>query len=329
MPHTYRLDAAAAKLSDTAAALARDVARPHAAEVDAQGRFPQEAVQALKRSPLFGLCLPTAVGGSGQGPRTFAAVAEELAQGCASTTMIYVMHTSAAQAIAQSVTLRGREALLGDIAAGRHLTTLALSEAGSRSNFWAPVSTLKDAGNHFTTSARKSWVTSAGHADSYVSSGQRPQAGSPLESTVYLIRRGAKGVSVSGRFDGLGLRGNDSAPVTLEDVVVTRDDLVSDVGAGAKVMLEVVLPWFAIGTAAMAHGLCLAATAATIEHLQTAGLEHQSQKLRDLPQLRARVAQMHLQTERSRALLCRCLDELEAASPATPLYVLEARASST
>src|SRR5262249_30349889 len=157
--------------------------------------------------------------------------------GCASTAMVYVMHVSAAQAIASSATLRGRDDLLGEIARGRHLSTLALSEKGSRSQFWAPVSKMTAVDGHFVTSAAKSWVTAAGHPDSYVSSAQQPGAASPLESTLYLARRGAAGVKIAGRFDGLGLRGNDSAPVALEELEVASSDLITPQGQGAKTML--------------------------------------------------------------------------------------------
>src|SRR6185295_15693479 len=121
-------------------------------------------------------------------------------------------------AIAAAKPLAGKDALLKDIAAGRHLTTLAFSEKGSRSQFWAPVSRLAETDGGLVTDARKSWVTSAGHADSYVSSAQAPKAASPLESTLYLTRRGAKGSTVASGWNGLGLRGNDSAPVHLDHV---------------------------------------------------------------------------------------------------------------
>ncbi len=237
------------------------------------------------------------------------------------------MHVTAAQAIASSATLAGRDALLEEIAAGRHLTTLALSEKGSRSQFWAPVSKLVPDGDAFVTNAFKSWVTSANHADSYVASAQKPGAASPLESTVYLARKGEHGVHVSGRFDGLGLRGNDSAPVSIEGARIARADLVSPLGEGAKTMLEVILPWFAIGTAAMAHGLGRAAIAATQQHLSGTSFEHTGTALRDLPQLRARLAEMSLKNERSRALLGYTLGEIERPSETTPLYVLQARLS--
>src|SRR6185503_1606200 len=114
-----------------------ETAQPAAADVDARGRVPEESLAALAAAGLFGLCLPPDVGGKGQGPNVFCAVVEELAQACASTAMIYVMHTAAAQIIAASPTLASKHDLLKQIAAGKQLTTLAFSERGSRSEFWA------------------------------------------------------------------------------------------------------------------------------------------------------------------------------------------------
>ena len=274
---------------------------------------------------FYGLCVPNSLGGLGAGLRAFAAVTEELATACASTAMIYNMHVSAAQAIASGASLGGRDELLREMAAGRHLTTLAFSERGSRSQFWAPTSQMNAVNGHYQTSAEKSWVTSANHADSYVSSGLKPGAASPLESTIYLVRKGATGARVTGRFDGLGLRGNDSAPIKLENLTVTTDQLISAPGEGATTMLTVVLPWFSIGSAAMAHGLCRAAVAATTTHLSSTGFEHTGTQLRDLPNLRARLAEMSVRTEQSRALLGHTLDHVESATPAAPLYVLQSR----
>jgi alkylation response protein AidB-like acyl-CoA dehydrogenase len=325
MPHVYGIEGDTTRLAERAAEITRSTTAPQAQDVDQQARFPKESLAALGSEGLLGLCVDAKLGGKGQGPRAFAAVVEEIAQGCGSTAMVYVMHVSAAQAIAASETLKDREALLRDIAKGKHLTTLALSEKGSRSQFWAPVSTMTASDGGFQTTAAKSWVTAAGHADSYVSSGQQPGAASPLESTLYLVRRGAPGVKISGRFDGLGLRGNDSAPVSLEQLRVSNADLITKQGQGAPAMLEVILPWFALGTAAMANGLCRAAVAATAGHLSAAGFEHTGEKLRDLPVLRARLADMSVRTEQSRALLGYTLGEVERPSPTTPLFVLQAR----
>jgi alkylation response protein AidB-like acyl-CoA dehydrogenase len=318
MPHPYGLEA-------NQLSIPVDVVSRHGADVDKRGRFPEESVAALGGAGLLGLSVSAEQGGLGQGPRAFCVAAEELARACASTSMVYVMHTSALQAISASRLLADRDAILRAAAKGQHLSTLSLSERGSRSQFWAPVSKLATKADGFTTSATKSWVTSANFADSYVSSAQAPGAQSPLESTIYLARTGAAEVVPQGAFDGLGLRGNDSSPVSLRDLPVSRQDLISDLGKGADMMLGVILPWFAVGTAAMAHGLCRAAVDATAGHLSSAGFEHTGTLLRDLPQLRARLAQMSVRTEASRALLGRALGEIEAGSPEAPLFVLSAR----
>jgi alkylation response protein AidB-like acyl-CoA dehydrogenase len=326
--HIYDLNQQEQDLAAQAAAMTRDVCLRYAAEVDTHARFPKEAVAVLTEQGFLGLCISRELGGKGQGPRAYAAVAEELAQGCASTAMVYVMHISAAQAIASSGTLTGRDDILRQIAAGKHLTTLALSERGSRSQFWAPVSKLLPSGDGFVTSAHKSWVTAADHADSYVSSALRPDAQSPLESTVYLARKGTNGLRVAGTFNGLGLRGNDSAPVEMDGLTVAKSHLISPLGEGPKTLLEVVLPWFAMGTAAMANGLCRAAVAATAQHLQATGFEHTGTGLRDLAVLRARLAQMSARTDQARALLGHTLAEVTGGSETAPLYVLESRLTS-
>jgi alkylation response protein AidB-like acyl-CoA dehydrogenase len=310
----------------SATALAAGVVSGNAAKVDESAQFPRENVDALAGAGLFGLCVPAECGGAGESMRTFAAVVEELATACPSTAMIYVMHVTAAQAIASSASLTRRDEILRDIAAGRHLTTLAFSESGSRSQFWAPVSRLESDGNGgFTTSASKSWVTSADHAHSYVSSAQSPAAASPLESTVYLVRRGSDGVRTAGQFHGLGLRGNDSSPVALEQFHVAEGELISAQGEGAGTMLQVVLPWFSIGTAAMANGIGRAAVDRTAQHMQSAGFAHTGTALRDLPTLRARLADMSVRVAQARALLGYTLDVVESGSETAPLFVLQSR----
>jgi alkylation response protein AidB-like acyl-CoA dehydrogenase len=325
MPHPYVPDAAGLKTLDAARTLAAEVVAPHAADVDANARFPKEAIAELGRKGFLGLNVDPTLGGLGEGPRSFAGVVEELAMACGSTAMVYVMHVTAIQAIVSSTLLAERDAILRAAAQGKHLTTLAFSESGSRSQFWAPVSKLVSSSDGFTTSARKSWITSANHADSYVASAQAPSATSPMESTIYLVRPGSKGVKSAGAFNGLGLRGNDSAPVEFEGLAVSNGDLISAQGEGANTMLGVVLPWFCIGTAAMANGLSRAAVAATTGHLAGTGFEHTGTQLRDLPVLRARLAEMSVKTEQARALLGVTLNELEHPSDATPLFVLEAR----
>ena len=100
----------------------------------------------------------------------------------------------------------------GDRGRASSLSTLAFSEAGSRSQFWASLGTAVADGKDVRLTAKKSFVTSAHHADSYVWS-SKPVAGAEL-TTLWLVPRATAGVRTDAGFDGLGLRGNDSAPVT-------------------------------------------------------------------------------------------------------------------
>src|ERR1044072_7150522 len=122
--------------------IATRVLAPSAGQNDKVGRFSTEAVESLGESGLLGLMLPVDVGGSGLGPRTFAAVAATLAEADASVAMVYLMHVLGAGCIvsARPGAAGPVKPILEEIAAGRHLSTLAFSEAGSRSHFWAPIS---------------------------------------------------------------------------------------------------------------------------------------------------------------------------------------------
>jgi alkylation response protein AidB-like acyl-CoA dehydrogenase len=120
--------------------IAGSVLAPAAKQNDKDGRFSAEAVDALGRAGLLGLTLPVELGGAGLGLRTFAAVTAALAEADASVAMVYLMHICAVVTIAAAPSGAAVEPILREIAAGRHLSTLAISESGSRSHFWAPVS---------------------------------------------------------------------------------------------------------------------------------------------------------------------------------------------
>src|SRR4030095_9746329 len=80
-----------------------------ARQVDAEGKWPERSVKALADSALLGLTLPRDAGGGGADMRKFAQVTEQIANRCASTAMIYLMHVCGAQAIAASASPRRAE----------------------------------------------------------------------------------------------------------------------------------------------------------------------------------------------------------------------------
>lgn len=68
------------------------VARAHAAEVDHDGRFPEEAVNAMKAERLLSIQIPTELGGESAGTGEITELCSIISQGCSSAAMVFAMH---------------------------------------------------------------------------------------------------------------------------------------------------------------------------------------------------------------------------------------------
>ena len=307
--------------------IAREVVAPGAAAVDAKALFPADSLQALREAGLLGLLTATEMGGLGGTLRTAAQAVERLARSCGSTAMVLCMHYAGASVIEKY----GSPALRREVGAGRHLSTLAFSEAGSRSQFWLPVSTATRVAGGIRLEARKGWVTSARHATAYVWSSrlvaQEAAGASASGSTLWLVPADARGLTVSQPFDGLGLRGNDSSPVIAEAVHIPEQNRLGPDGGGFGVMMETVLPVFNVLSAACSVGLMTAAVERTAAHVATTHFEPAGTAVADLPTVRAFVARMHIQTEMARTLWLDTIAALEDARPDAMLRVLACKAA--
>jgi isovaleryl-CoA dehydrogenase len=307
--------------ADALARVITEVVAPGAAEVDTRAAFPSRQIGALAEAGLLALTVPAELGGGGAGLRAAADVVGELGAVCGSTAMIVTMHYSATAALAAA----GMTDALTAIAAGRHLSTLAFSEAGSRSHFWAPLGTALPDGPDVRLDARKSWVTSAGHADSYVWSSRSLQSDGAM--TLWLVPADADGLAVAGTFDGLGLRGNASAPMTADAVRVPRSAMIGADGAGLDLALAAVLPVFLVCNAAMSAGIMRRLAEETAAHLQRAQLEHLGQTLAQQPQPRAQLARLRIEADRARALVDDTIRAVEQGRADAQLLVLEIKAA--
>ena len=289
-----------------------EVLKKHAPAVDSAAAWPAESIRAIGETELW---MPSTM-------REFADAARRFAQACSSSAMIYLMHVSAMQVIAAAPS----KELLEKVKAERAVTTLAFSEKGSRSHFWAPVSRAHQNGKGIQIDADKSFVTSAGHADYYVVSTGSIDGKQVTESTLYLVKGGTAGVEVLGAWRGLGLRGNSSAPMKFKCIVEQSARLTAE-GGGFNAMLQIVLPWFQIGSAAVSIGIAEAALSNAIQHATSARLEHMGGSLAALvPEIRARLARMQLMVDSSRGYLDQALSKIETQAPDAMLGVLGVKA---
>ncbi len=294
---------------------------PAASEIDRTGSFPRASIDALFGAGFGGLISAEEVGGAGAGFADAAQVIRRLGAACASTAMVLTMHlcgTAAIEAFGDTQTRRA-------IANGDHLTTLAFSEKGSRSHFWATMSTATAADDtHVTLDAEKSWVTSAGEATSYVWT-SRPLAVDGA-STLWMVPATTPGLSIAAAFDGLGLRGNASSPVRAQGVRLAHANMLGADGAGLDLALGTVLPWFQVLNAACSLGICDTAIAKAGEHLTSARLEHLDQSLAEQPLPRYRFGRMKITADAAGALVDDACVALSSGRADAPLRMLQSKA---
>ncbi|HWH32535.1 MAG TPA: acyl-CoA dehydrogenase family protein, partial [Egibacteraceae bacterium] len=262
-----------------------ETARAHAEDVDRRARFPREVVDALGDAGLLGLTVPEELGGLGGSFAEAYEVLVRLAERCASSGMILTMHYAALAVLREAG--GGRfDAVLREASAGRHLSTLALSEKATRSSFWISMGEAKrlpDGATRITVD--KSFVTSAGPATSYVVSTGSAERAHLGESDLWLVSAGQQGVEVLDWWQGSGLRGNSSAPMRF-DCELPPECAVCEPGSGVDVILGTVVPWFQLGACAVSVGVARAAVEFARAHVTGTVLEHLGQRLVDQPVVR-------------------------------------------
>ncbi|HEY7387999.1 MAG TPA: acyl-CoA dehydrogenase family protein [Bryobacteraceae bacterium] len=294
---------------------------PHAAAVDRDAAFPTDSLRALASAGLLGAISSTDSGGLDLGLSGAAHIIRRVAEECGSTAMVLTMHYCGAAVLESHGPKEARAAA----ASGEHLSTLAFSESGSRSHFWAPVGTACPHNGHVQLNASKSWITSAAHATAYVWS-SRPLAADGA-STIWLVPASSPGLTVKGRFEGLGLRGNDSSPVAAADVAVPLSAMLGGDGQGFEIMMSIVLPVFAVLSAACSNGLMAGAIRRTVEHVTHTRHSDTAASLAELPTIRNYIARMRIKADLSDALLGDTIAAIAEKRADATLRILECKAA--
>ena len=269
------------------------IIREEAVTVDKSGQFPKKSIAALQNAGFFGLISAKEHGGAGFGPDVAAQVIQRIGSECGSSAMVLAMHYAATAVIEKFGSAEVRKKT-----AATDLATLAFSEMGSRSHFWAPLGTATQSSTSIRLDAHKSWITSANHAVNYVWSAKPVKAEGA--SSIFLVPRAGAGLTPGDSFDGMGLKGNDSTPVRAEGVIVPAQNMLHADGAGLAVMLETVLPVFNLLNAACSAGIMEGAVAAAIAHVTKIKHEHLGTALCDLQTIRSTIAQMQIETDKTK-----------------------------
>lgn len=249
---------------DDTDAFAKTHIHPHTKQADEEGTFPIKSYRALQEHGYMGLLVPKEYGGQGQSIETHTLCIEAIAQHCATTALAYMMHNVATMCVVLHGSDALKEELLPKIVQGDATLALAYSETGTGTHFYQPDISVTEHNGKQVLNGRKSFVTSAEVADYYLVISNSLKEGM-LDN--WLISAKQEGLSFeSEAWDGLGMRGNASMPMVLDDVVVTSSQRIGVEGSGLQQIFEVVAPYFILGLSAVYTGVALHAQTLISEH---------------------------------------------------------------
>ncbi len=284
--------------------LCRTTLRENAVESDRKLLFPRKNFEALASLGLLGLNVPKEWGGLGENHVCAAMVVETIARyGCPSTAMCYTMHIGAvAAAMFRSHDNPTLQDLMKRLDRDILIGTLSYSDPETGSHFWYPISSgaeRVDAG--WRVRKKASWTTSAGFADWYIVQTTSPDFGGDYSDlSCFLILKDEVRADPS-RWDGLGLRGNQSGTLEVDNVTVPEDRLVGPVGDGSRSNDETVDPFFMLCSSACWNGISLGLIDIARRH--TTAKRHADVGLRvcDYPTIQDYVGEAVIDTNASRA----------------------------
>jgi short-chain 2-methylacyl-CoA dehydrogenase len=249
----YDLSDQHAQLRETVRAFAEGRLAPVAEQLDAEGRFPAELVQAAAELGLLGIPLPESAGGSGFDTVAYAIAIEELARVDSSFAITVAAHTSLGTMPIQLFGSEQQKARwLEDLASGRGLGAFGLTEAGAGSDAGATRTTARLEGGEWVIDGSKMFITNAGTPLSKLVT-ITARTG-PDEVSNIVVENGTAGYDQSQPLKKMGWRSSDTRELTFTGCRVPEQNLLGPRGEGFRQFLEI-LDGGRISVAALGLGM--------------------------------------------------------------------------
>jgi alkylation response protein AidB-like acyl-CoA dehydrogenase len=261
-----------------------------AAQHDETGEFPVDDFADLRDAGLFGLMVPTRLGGTGAGFAEYARVAFELARGNGATALVFNMHASVTGALAgvpdEMVQALGvpdsfytaRDSVLSAAANGQWYA-VAMSERGVGSRLSQLSTSYGAVPDGWQIKGSKTFCSGAGNSDAYLVAAR--SSADPSLVSQFLVPADTPGLTVEPTWNALGMRATASHDLHI-DVTVPADALVGGVEGLAVLVAQLMPHWMVASYAAVYVGVAQAAVDAAAEHVR-------ARKLGGLASVRSRI----------------------------------------
>jgi butyryl-CoA dehydrogenase len=300
-------------IRDTARDLARREIAPAAAEIDRSHTFPRALFSRLGELGLLGVMVPERWGGSGMDVLSYALALEEIAVGCASTSVAMSVQCSLVAApILSEGTDEQRARWLPELSSGKEIGCFALSEPEAGSDAKAQRTRAVRDGAGWKLTGTKNFITNAPVADLMIVLATTDPTKGSRGITAFLVPTSTPGLRVGPPDQKLGIRGAPSAQVFLDGAVVGDDARLGAEGEGFKIAMRA-LDGGRIGIAAQAVGIARAAFEAATRY----ALERKTfgQPIAEHQAIQFKLADMSTEIDAARLLLWRAASKKDHKQP--------------
>ena len=233
----YALPSEYNDLRESVRALAENEIAPHAAAVDEDHRYPQEAADALLKAGLSAAHVPTEFGGEGADALAIVIIIEEVARVCGSASLIPAVNKLGSLPLILSGSKAQKEKWLPQLAKGKGFSyCLSESEAGSDASALKTKAELKD--GSWVINGSKKWISNAGVSEFYTVFAQTDPSKGSKGITAFIVEKSDPGVSFGAPEKKMGFRGSPTREVYFDNVTIGDDRRISEVGAGFALAMD-------------------------------------------------------------------------------------------
>lgn len=240
---------------------------PQADRIERTDDFPRDLLEEAGRRGLLGLLIPSEFGGEGTDFLSYCLVVERIAEASGAVAESIQGHTFAAVPIVQHGSDEQRERHLPEMASGKAIGAMLLTEPGAGSSPTELQTTAQETSDGYRLSGEKSFGTNAGVADLHlVVARVDPSPSDSHGVSVFLLPsvEETDGFSFErGRY--MGMRGHVTGDSAFEDVVVNADAMLGSVGGGFRIAMGTI-DMARTGLGAIGTGIARAASQRAIDY---------------------------------------------------------------
>ena len=286
---------------------------PRAAGYDQNEEFPWDNIRGLASLGLFGLTIDEEYGGGGGTTRQLAVAVEEIARGCAATSVIYLAHMSlCAQFIHTFGDARQKERFLPDLAGAEKIGAFALTEPGSGSDAGALTTTATPSDGHYALNGTKQFITNAVEADTLVVLATHDRTLRTRGIDAIVVEKGGSGLTVNAQHGKMGMRASSTAEVVFDDFPVPQENRLGQDGEGFRNTMAM-LNGSRITVAAQCVGIAQAAYEASVSYAKAR--EAFGQPLAGFQAIQWMIADMATNVEAARLMVRRAATLADEGAP--------------